>query len=141
MGYEWFLYILTSIILFDYFSVKYDDKLNFKNYKNLENDIKYGLTYLLLSHCLLYDYFGSNAFLFWKSFTEFIGGSIKSPKDNLKNWYCFITFIFAIITNTLSQYFVKEDYHILMQFFVVPIDPVILIVMGSIFVWFIFWRI
>ena len=103
-----FFVVLSSITFVDFLGVKYYERLNF-NSKDVNIKIKYGSTFLLLSYCLLAGYFGSNAFLFLKSFTEFIGSSISSKKtanQNLTNWYVIILYLYilSVTINIYKQY-------------------------------------
>merc|ERR1712228_13831 len=99
------------------------------------NELKHGSTFLLLSYCLLAGYYGSMAFLFLKAFTEFIGSTFSSKEaaiQNAENWYSYFTLIAVVITNVALEYFRQRALSYFHAVYVVPINQVILIVMGTI---------
>eukprot|EP00484_Ammonia_sp_Unknown_P021113 CAMPEP_0197036546 /NCGR_PEP_ID=MMETSP1384-20130603/14021_1 /TAXON_ID=29189 /ORGANISM="Ammonia sp." /LENGTH=627 /DNA_ID=CAMNT_0042466735 /DNA_START=142 /DNA_END=2025 /DNA_ORIENTATION=+ len=129
-----FFVVLTACILVDYLLVRYYEKKNAED-EEVTDEIKHGKGFLLISYCLLAGYFGSLAFLFLKSFTEFIGSSISSKDkadSNATNWYSYFTLICVIITNFALEFFRQRGLSYFHAVYVVPINQVVLIVMGSV---------
>ena len=89
-GFMVFFVSLSGITILDFFGIKYYEKLNEMDQSVDPKQIKHGKTFLLLSYGFMNGYFGSNAFLFLKAFTEFLGASFKSINDAtaaLVSWY------------------------------------------------------
>ena len=86
-----FFFIALSVLtLADFIGIKYFERLNDLDESVAAKEIKHGQTFLMLSYGFMNAYFGSNAFLFIKAFTEFIGASFASIDDAkaaLESWY------------------------------------------------------
>ncbi len=134
--YDFFLFFiaLSTLIVFDYLLVRFYERKN-ANDETVTNELKHGSSFLLISYCLLAGYFGALAFLFLKSFTEFIGSSISSQQkadENATNWYSYFTLIGVIITNFALEFFRQRGLSYFHAVYVVPINQVVLIVMGTV---------
>eukprot|EP01084_Bolivina_argentea_P204942 350080_1 len=129
-----FFIILSACIVADYLIVRYYERKNAVD-SEVTDQLIHGSSFLLLSYCLLAGYFGSLAFLFLKSFTEFIGSSMSSKETanaNAVNWYSYFTLICVIITNIALEFFRQRGLSYFHAVYVVPINQVVLIVMGTI---------
>jgi len=133
-GYFLFFIVLSACIVADYLAVRFYEKKN-RDDDTVTDQLKHGAAFLLISYCLLAGYFGSLAFLFLKSFTEFIGSSWSSKETsqaNAANWYSYFTLIGVIITNVALEFFRQRGLAYFHAVYVVPINQVVLIVMGTI---------
>lgn len=98
-GFFLFFVILSACMVADYLGVRLFEKKN-RDDDTVQDQLKHGSAFLLISYCLLAGYFGSLAFLFLKSFTEFVGSSFTSKEnadENAKNWYVSIHNLFSLI--------------------------------------------
>jgi len=133
-GYMVFFLILSGSVTADYLTVRLYERKNARDI-TVKDELKHGATFLLISYCALAGYFGSLAFLFLKSFTEFIGSSARSSEvaaDNAANWYSYFTLIGVVVTNLLLEFFRQRGLSYFHAVYVVPINQVILIVMGTV---------
>ena len=129
-----FFVVLSACIVADYLLVRYYERKNARDL-SVQDQLKHGSSCLLISYCVLAGYFGSLAFLFLKSFTEFIGSSTKSQQfadENARNWYSYFTLIGVVITNFALEFFRQRGLSYFHAVYVVPINQVVLIVMGTI---------
>eukprot|EP01083_Nonionella_stella_P285923 973192_1 len=123
-----FFLILSICAALDYLLVRYYEK---------HNTMHYASSFLLVSYCLLSGYFGSLAFIFLKSFTQFIGALISNDASNRKatlqsNWYSYVTVLFVVVTNIALEWFRQKGLSRFNAVYVVPINQVVLIVMGTV---------
>eukprot|EP00485_Elphidium_margaritaceum_P023815 CAMPEP_0202712596 /NCGR_PEP_ID=MMETSP1385-20130828/43531_1 /ASSEMBLY_ACC=CAM_ASM_000861 /TAXON_ID=933848 /ORGANISM="Elphidium margaritaceum" /LENGTH=610 /DNA_ID=CAMNT_0049372683 /DNA_START=77 /DNA_END=1909 /DNA_ORIENTATION=- len=130
----YFIVILSSLMAVDYLLVRYYEKKNTDD-ESVMDVIQHGKELLLLSYCLLAGYFGSLAFLFLKSFTEFIGSSVDSKEKadaNAQSWYSYFTIICVVLANFALEFWRQRGLSYFHAVYVVPINQVVLIVMGSV---------
>lgn len=122
-----FFVILSAIIVADYLRKNARDH-------TVTDELKHGASWLLLSYCLLAGYFGSLAFLFLKSFTEFVGNIANDAAnaENRENWYSYFTLIGVIVTNFLLEFFRQRGLSFFHAVYVVPINQCVLIVLGTV---------
>ena len=88
-GYMTFFVVLSGSVTVDYLIVRFYERKNAHDV-TVTDELKHATSFLLVSNCLMAGYFGSLAFLFLKSFTEFIGSSARSGElaaSNATNWY------------------------------------------------------
>ena len=116
-----FFIVLSACIVADYLIVRYYERKNRED-ETVTDELQHGSGFLLISYCLLAGYFGSLAFLFLKSFTEFIGSSASSKENsqaNAANWYVYhlyhayathlSSFVSAWTNNLVFVVFNKRD--------------------------------
>jgi len=133
-SYMVFFVILSSVIGTDYVIVRFYERRNAKD-ESVTDELQHGTSFLLVSYCLLAGYFGSLAFLFLKSFTEFIGSSARSAQAASKNagqWYSYFTLLGVVLTNFALEFFRQRGLSYFHAVYVVPINQVVLIVMGTV---------
>jgi len=133
-AYMTFFVVLSSCIGADYLLVRFFERKNARD-ESVTDQLEHAASFLLVSYCLLAGYFGSLAFLFLKSFTEFIGSSAGSSQiaaDNAVNWYSYFTLIGVVITNFALEFFRQRGLSYFHAVYVVPINQVVLIVMGTV---------
>eukprot|EP01084_Bolivina_argentea_P277403 473572_1 len=125
-GFFIFFISLSSCILLVYIFIKI--------YTRKHNGARIQSSYILISYCLLAAYWGSLSFLFLKSFTELIltAKMFKPESGYYKNWYAYFTLIGIIISNIGLEKFRQLGLKHFNAFYVVPINQVLLIVMGTI---------
>jgi len=128
-----FFIILSAVVVADYLLVRYFERKNAQDH-TVTDELKHGASWLLLSYCLLAGYFGSLAFLFLKSFTEFVGNIANDAAnaENRENWYSYFTLIGVIVTNFLLEFFRQRGLSFFHAVYVVPINQCVLIVLGTV---------
>ena len=106
-----FFIVLSACIVADYLIVRYYERKNRED-ETVTDELQHGSGFLLISYCLLAGYFGSLAFLFLKSFTEFIGSSASSKENsqaNAANWYVHEIHLIPYIYNSFILELVDMD--------------------------------
>jgi len=133
-AYMTFFLALSSGIAADYILVRFFERKNARD-DSVTDELKHATSFLLISYCLLAGYFGSLAFLFLKSFTEFIGSSASSTAvaaENATNWYSYFTLLGVVLTNFSLEFFRQRGLSYFHAVYMVPINQVVLIVMGTV---------
>lgn len=134
-GFMLFFVVLSGVTVIDYIGIKYYERKNDLDETVEKKEVKYGRTFLLLSYGFMNGYFGSNAFLFLKAFTEFIGSSFSSMHDAemaLKSWYSYFIFFIVIVSNLLYIMWQQRGLSYFPSVYVIPINQVALIVIGTV---------
>eukprot|EP01084_Bolivina_argentea_P132288 233460_1 len=130
-----FFCCLSALTIVDFIGIKYYEKLNRMDVSVQEKEVKHGRTFLLLSYGLMNGYFGSNAFLFLKAFTEFLGASFSSLQDAqaaLVSWYSYFILFCVVLSNVLFVMWQQRGLSYFPSVYVIPINQVTLIIMGSV---------
>ena len=127
-----FFAILSGIVVADFLLVRYYERKNAQDH-TVTDELKHGASWLLLSYCLLAGYFGSLAFLFLKSFTEFLGNvGAAEAEANARSWYSYFTLLGVVLTNFLLEFFRQRGLSFFHAVYVVPINQCMLIVLGTV---------
>eukprot|EP01083_Nonionella_stella_P067204 177598_1 len=130
-----FYLCLFALTILDFIGIKHYETLNQLDQSVQQKEIKHGRTCLLLSYGFMTGYFGSNAFLFLKSFTEFLGASLSSLEDAQAariSWYSYFILFCLIVSNVLYIVWEQIGLSYFPAVYVIPINQVTLMIMGSV---------